>query len=217
MATESILPPAWGYDKRDGRNLRAIHKKFGSRKLKTYPSMLPRELFYYLFLRRTVAFPILNYIDYNKTDAVRELVANFDWRPYPRKHGENRFTKFFQEYYLPKKARIDKRIAHFSSLIVAGEMTKEDALAQLEIPLYSAGEEREEIEFVSKKLGYSPDELVSLIEKPLVPHTNYSNADWMFDQSSPWVQAARYIAKGEFSWKRLRAVRQAEKEQGNNV
>lgn len=212
VASESILPPGWGYDKRDGYNLKCIHRKFGRVRLKSYPYMLPHTLFCYLFVRRIYAVPILNYVDYNKTSAVAELSERFDWRPYPRKHGENRFTRFFQEYYLPAKLGIDKRRAHYSSLIVAGEMTREEALEKLQVPLYTEDELREDLEYVAKKLDFTVDELNSVIAAPARKHTDYGNVAWMFDHSSRWVQLARYIAKGEFSPARIRAAWKADVE-----
>ncbi|MBL8890162.1 MAG: N-acetyl sugar amidotransferase [Planctomycetaceae bacterium] len=206
VATESILPTAWGYDKRDGKNLWSIHKKFGTRRLKTYPYMFPRKLFYYLFVRGIRAIPILNYVEYNKTEAVKSLQTDFDWRPYGRKHGENRFTRFFQEYYLPVKFNIDKRRAHLSSMIVSGEISRDEAIKQLEEPLYERNELEEDFRYVAGKLDFEPSELSALISRAPVRHTEYGNAAWMFDHSSKWVQLARYIAKGEFSLKRIRSV-----------
>jgi N-acetyl sugar amidotransferase len=206
VVTESILPPAWGYDKRDGLNLRSIHRKYGKLALKTYPSMLPTELFYYLFVRKISAFPILNYLDYNKTKAISELGYKFGWVPYQRKHGENQFTRFFQEYYLPKKFGIDKRKAHLSSLILAGEISREDAILALTHPLYDKHEESQEINFVAKKLNFNPVELEDLIALPGRRHEDFLNAAWMFNQSSGFVQIARYMAKGEFRFSRLKDI-----------
>lgn len=206
VVTESILPPAWGYDKRDGVNVRDVHRRHGEARLDTYPSMLPIELFYYLFVRKISAFPILNYLDYRKDEAIAELAEKVGWMPYARKHGENRFTRFFQELYLPRKFGIDKRKAHYSSLIVAGEMSREHALQSLSQPLYGKNEEAEEITFVAKKLGFSVDELSTLINAPGNRHQDFRNVEWMFDQSSGLVQVARYLAKGEFRFSRLREI-----------
>ena len=211
VSSESILPSSWGYDKRDGHNLVSIHKKFGTVKLKTYPHMSPFELFYHLFVRRMKAFAILNYLDYNKTEAIEVLKEQFDWTPYPRKHGENRFTRFFQEYYLPQKFGIDKRIAHFSSLIVSDEMTRDDAIKAMKEPLYTGNQLEEELEFVAKKLGFSVDELTGWMDQPGRKHQEFKNVAWMFDHNSKLTQLARYLAKGEFSWRRLREVWRVEK------
>lgn len=210
VTTESILPPGWAYDKRDGYNLKCIHRKYGKVQLKSYPYMLPHSLFYYLFIRRIFALPILNYLDYNKSRAVAELAERFDWRPYPRKHGENRFTRFFQEHYLPTKFGIDKRRAHYSSLIVAGQMTREEALEKLKLPLYTADELQEDLDYVAKKLDFTVAELNEVIAATPRKHTDYGNVSWMFDHSSRWVQLARYVAKGEFSPARIRAAWKAD-------
>lgn len=209
VATESTMPPAWSYDKRDGKNLRAVHRKYGTVPLSTYPVMSPLQFFRYLFVGRVKSVPILNYLDYDKAAGVQELQDRFDWRPYARKHGENRFTRFFQEYYLPCKFGIDKRVAHLSSLIVAGAISREDALLQIKEPLYQTDEAEEELLYVAKKLGYAPEELDSLIRAEPRAHTDFANAQWMFDHSSMPVQIARYIAKGEFSLSNLQKIRDA--------
>ena len=206
VATESTMPTSWGYDKRDGKNLLAIHNAFGEIPLKTYPYMLPYQLFWYLFINRIKAFPILNYINYNKKEALKELQERFGYRPYARKHGENRFTRFYQEIYLPQKFGIDKRINHLSSLIIAGEISREEALEEIQKPLYSSDEESEELKFVGKKLGFNVDELRSFIAASPRQHTDFANASSLFDHNRPIVQMARRIAKGEFKLSDIQAM-----------
>lgn len=207
VATESTMPSSWGYDKRDGKNLLAIHKAYGETALKTYPYMRPYQLFWYLFVNRINVFPILNYVDYNKQQALKELQERFGYRPYARKHGENRFTRFYQEIYLPQKFGVDKRVNHLSSLIIAGEITRDEALAELQKPLYSSEEEAEELEFIGKKLGFSVDELRGFIAAPPRQHTDFANASNLFDHSRPIVQVARRIAKGEFKFSDIQTMR----------
>ena len=156
---------------------------------------------------RIKAFPILNYLDYNKKEALSELQERFDYRPYPRKHGENRFTRFFQEIYLPQKFGIDKRISHLSSLILSGEITRDQALQEMQTPLYLPEEEREELEFICKKLGFSFDELTNLLKAPPRQHTDFANAQGLFDHNKLSVQVARRIAKGEFKFSDLADMR----------
>ncbi|MBX9801206.1 MAG: N-acetyl sugar amidotransferase [Caulobacteraceae bacterium] len=199
VATESILPRSWAYDKRDGANVKAIHRAYGERPLRTYPIMQPVELAYRLLLRRIIFFPILNYVEFKKSEALEELVTRLGWRPYGRKHGENRFTRFFQEYFLVRKFGIDKRKAHLSSLIVSGQITREEAILELEHPLYKDGEAEEELAFVAKKLDFSVEELSGLIEAPRRDHTDFPNVSWMFDHTSGLTQLIRYFAKGELS------------------
>lgn len=203
VATESILPTSWIHDKRDGINVAAIQKAHGERILNTYPLMRPSELAYRLLMRRLKFFPILNYLDYQKDNVIRELQERIGWRSYGRKHGENRFTRFFQEYYLPKKFGIDKRRAHLSSMIVSGQTTRDDALSELKTPMYGPGEDMEDLAFVAKKLNFSPEELAALIAQPGRPHSSYPNASWMFDHTSGLTQVVRYFAKGELSFNTL--------------
>jgi N-acetyl sugar amidotransferase len=207
VATESTMPASWGYDKRDGKNLLAIHQAYGEVPLKTYPYMRPYQLFWYLFVDRIKAFPILNYVDYSKQQALEELQSRFGYRPYARKHGENRFTRFYQEIYLPKKFGIDKRITHLSSLIIAGQITREQALIEIQKPLYTPEEEAEELGFIAKKLGFTVEELCAFISKPPKRHTDFANASRLFDHNRPVVQIARRIAKGEFKLTDLRTMR----------
>lgn len=208
VATESSMPAGWGYDKRDGKNLLAIHKAYGEVPLKTYPYMRPYQLFWYLFVDRIKAFPILNYVDYNKQNALNELQERFGYRPYARKHGENRFTRFYQEIYLPQKFGIDKRINHLSSLILAGQITREQALIEIQAPLYAPDEEVEELEFIGKKLGFTVDELRAFISAPPRRHTDFANASNLFDHNRSVVQLARQIAKGEFKLSEILAIRE---------
>jgi N-acetyl sugar amidotransferase len=212
VASESIMPSAWAYDKRDGRNLQAIHRKFGQLPLRTYPLMGPSRLFWYFFGRGLRFTPILNYLKYNKQIALGELEQQLGWRPYRRKHGENRFTRFFQEYYLPTKFGIDKRRAHLSSLILNGEITRSEGLELLQLPLYTEDDLRDEFEFIASKLEFKPEELGRLISAPPRKHTEFPNTAWMFNHNSLPVQFARYFAKGEFrisNWRQLLAARRA--------
>ncbi|MCZ8158970.1 MAG: N-acetyl sugar amidotransferase [Rhizobiaceae bacterium] len=208
VATESTMPTSWGYDKRDGKNLLAIHKAYGEIPLRTYPFMKPYQLFWYLFVGRIKSFPILNYVDYDKKAAIAELQERFGYRPYARKHGENRFTRFYQEIYLPQKFGIDKRVNHLSSLILAGEITRDEALLEIREPLYEPDEELQELEFIGKKLGFTMDELRAYIAAPPRQHTDFANASGLFDHNRPIVQIARRVAKGEFSFSDIRLLRE---------
>lgn len=207
VATESTMPASWGYDKRDGKNLLSIHKAFGEVPLRTYPYMRPYQLFWYLFVDQIKAFPILNYVDYNKQKALTELQERFGYRPYARKHGENRFTRFYQEIYLPQKFGIDKRANHLSSLILAGEITRDEAMVEIQKPLYEPEEEREELEFIGKKLGFTIKELEAYMAVPPRPHTDFANASGLFDHKRLAVQIARRIAKGEFKLSDIKSIR----------
>jgi aminotransferase len=173
-ATESILPQAWGYDSMDAAHVKAIHKQFGRQKLKNYPIVSFYQYFYYYprVKGMTILKP-LNYMHYSKTEAVDYLEKNYGWRYYGGKHYESRWTRFFQAYYLPTKFGYDKRKAHLASLVVTGEITRDQALAELEKPLYTENELAEDKAFIAKKLGISVQELDELVHAPPRHYSEY--------------------------------------------
>lgn len=167
FATESILPASWGYDAMDATHVKSIHSRFGSRPRGNFPVVNFFDLYvkYPLILKMQVLRP-LNYLPYNKEEAIRILERDYGWRYYGGKHYESRWTRFFQAYYLPYKFGYDKRKAHLSSLVVSGQMTRADALEALKAPLYEPGLLAEDKLFIAKKLGLSLAEFESLIMQP---------------------------------------------------
>ena len=198
LATESILPASWVFDKRDAKHIASVYKRYGEGlPLKTYPFLRPLRFLYYIFGRRIRLIPLLNYLSYDKGKAIEHLKEHYGWKPYANKHGESVFTRFYQEYYLPKKYGIDKRRAHYSSQIVAGQMTREEALALLQKPLFTAEEAAQEKAYVLKKLGFSEEEFDAIMEAPAVPHRALPNNLWMFDLRNPFTRFVRRIAQSE--------------------
>lgn len=156
LATEGIFPNAWHGSAMDAINLRAIHKRFGERPLKRYKTISFFDYYlWYPFMKKMRTVRPLNYMPYVKTEALAELEHSVGYKPYPRKHGESLFTKLFQNYYLPTKFGYDKRRPHLSSLIVSGQMTREEGLAKLEEPLYDPQELEIDIAYFCKKLRIS--------------------------------------------------------------
>jgi len=197
VATESIMPRSWGYDARDARHILAIHKRFGDVALKTYPVLEPWTFIYYVFVKRIKFIPILNYGTYVKADAIRRLKSEFGWVPYGRKHGESKFTQFYQEYILPRKLNADKRKAHYSSLICADQMTRDEALAELNKPRYEHRELEEDIKYIIKKFKFTKDELERFLSEPPKSHRDYPSFSWMFSDNNRLTQLVRRIAKGQ--------------------
>lgn len=160
----------------DGKHLRAIHERFGSRPLRTFPVS---SLLGYIWSTRVRGRPVvhkpLNFIDYDKEKAKDTLREVYGWRDYGAKHSESRFTKFYQEIYLPRKYFMDKRRLHMSSLIVAGQATREEALEEVALPALEPEQAARDIRFVAKKLGIGVDELNELIDAPPVLHVAYPN------------------------------------------
>ncbi len=176
IATEGIFPSSWHGAAADAINLKAIQKKFGTRPLKNYRtvSFLEYYVLYPFVLRMRVVRP-LNFMPYHKQTAIEELEQTIGWRSYGRKHGESQFTKLFQNYYLPRKFGFDKRRPHLSSLIVSGQMTRDQALEELEKPLYDPVELKQDLDYLCKKLRITTDEFEHLIEIPARSHRDFPN------------------------------------------
>ena len=184
LATESILPTAWGYNAMDAHHLKAIHKIFGKRKLKTYPIVNFFKLhIYYPYIKRMRVIRPLDLMPYNKQAAMEFLEKEIGWRYYGGKHYESRFTKFFQGYYLPTKFGYDKRKAHLSSLIVSGQMTREEAVEEMKKELYPISQLQEDKAFVIKKLGLTESEFDRLLTMPNKTFQEYPSNQYLYQIS----------------------------------
>lgn len=182
FATESCLPSSWSTRAQDLVNLKAIHRSFGNIKLKTLPlsGFFKTNIYYPYIYGLQIIFP-LNYIHYKKSDALKFLETKFKWRYYGGKHYESRFTKFFQSYYLLKKFGIDKRRAHFSSLILNEEMTRQDAMQELTMLPYNEQELERDIEYIAKKLKVSIEEFNKILNSEPVPHSFYKSDQKLYE------------------------------------
>jgi N-acetyl sugar amidotransferase len=174
--TESTLPKSWIWSKTDHTNIQSIHKNYGTVKLETYP-------FFDFYLKKKVAFhniktfAPLNYIDYNKQTVKDVITKELGWMDYGGKHYESIFTKFYQGYILPKKFYIDKRKAHLSDLIFGNQITKEEALLELQNNPVSENFVKVEKEYVLKKLGLSEEWFNEWIKIEGQPHSNFEVED----------------------------------------
>lgn len=178
IVSEAILPTSWVFNKGDHVNLLNIHKKFGSIPLKTYPIYGFKEEYFYGILRGIRTVKPLNYLDFKHEKARQEIITAFGWQEYGGKHYESYFTKFYQAYILPEKFKIDKRKAHLSNLIFSNQMSKEQAIKILNIPLYKDDHQKKrEIEYVIKKLGFSLSEFDEIMKLPRVEHLNYGKKE----------------------------------------
>ena len=173
FATEAILPSGWAWRKSDKKNLKAIHKKFGSVKLKTFPLMstLVKEVYSRMKIPEWVT--LLNLIDYDKGAAIKIITKEMNWQYYGGKHYESIFTRFYQGYILPKKFGIDKRRAHLSTLINSGLKTREEALSELKSETYPLELQRDDFQLCCKKLGFTEEEMLDYIRRPGKSHLDY--------------------------------------------
>lgn len=176
FATESMSVPNWAYGHSDYRYIRDVYKRFGRIKgLRNYPHFTPFYLFYANFIRGVRTVSVLNYIDYKKESAKQVITEKLNWKDYGGKHHESIYTRFFQGYILPRKFKIDKRFAHLSDLINAGQLTKNEAYACLKTPPYPVELQQEDYSYVIKKLGLSISEFEQIMSFPTKTFSDYKN------------------------------------------
>jgi N-acetyl sugar amidotransferase len=193
LATEGVFPRAWHGSAMDAINLRAIHRQFGARPLRRYKTISFTEYYlWYPLVKKMRTLRPLNYMPYDKESAILELQREIGWRSYGRKHGESLFTKLFQNYYLPTKFGFDKRKPHLSSLIVSGQMTREQALEELSKPLYDPVELELDIEYFCKKLRISRAEFQAFLDAPARHYSDFANWDGYYRGMK---SAQRWLAK----------------------
>jgi len=176
-STECVREPLeWHYHASDLRQLRDIHRRFGTRPLKSFPlaGILKFKLFY-RFVKGVRVVKPLNCIPYFKEAAMQELVDRFGWQRYPHKHYESRFTRFYEGFWLRKKFGYDKRRAHFSSLILTGQLSREEALEKIAQQPYSDEQVRQDFEYIATKLGIEVSELQAMLDGPNHTYRDYRN------------------------------------------
>lgn len=189
VATESILPKSWGYNACDLKHIVAINHRFGNGRLRSFPTMsFFQRYIYYPYIRGIGMIRLLDVMPYYKNEAKQIITKQFGWRDYGIKHGESTFTKFFQTYYLPVKFGYDKRRAHLSSLILSGQLTREQALQEMDESPYNPKEITREKDYVAKKLGLLPDEFQRILDSEPRSHNDYPSAKLLFE-------AKDYIAR----------------------
>jgi N-acetyl sugar amidotransferase len=177
-STECVKEPLeWHYHATDLRQLKDIHRRFGTRPLKTFPLV---DIFtyklYYRFVNGVRVVKLLDYVPYRKEAAMQLLVDRFGWQRYAHKHYESRFTRFYEGYWLPTKFGYDKRRAHFSSLILTGQMSRGEALQRITEPAYDEETVAEDFEYVATKLDLSAAELRAIMEGPNRSYHDYGNS-----------------------------------------
>ncbi|CAI3797038.1 hypothetical protein GLGCALEP_01701 [Pseudomonas sp. MM221] len=178
LATESVFPDSWHGSAMDAINLKAIHKSYGGRKLQDYKTISFGEYYlWYPFVKGMRTVRPLNYMDYDKRKAESYLQEVIGYRSYAHKHGESIFTKLFQNYYLPKKFGYDKRKLHYSSMVLSGQMTRQEAIDKLAEPLYDASELQADIEYFCKKMRITSAEFEVLMSAEIHDYTDFGNWD----------------------------------------
>lgn len=196
LSTESIMPATWMEDPLDLRFLRAVHSRFGTRSLRTFPTMGYPWLAYYTFLRGIRYVGVLNYRPYDKAAAMQFLEQQLGWRRYEGKHFESIYTRWFQGYFLPRKFGMDKRRPHYASLIVSGQMTREAALEALELPPYDPKLAEEDVQYIRRKFELSEHDFEEIMRPLRRGPTHYPNTTRLLRRLGPLVRGAKALATG---------------------
>jgi len=194
VVTEAIMPVSWGHYNQDLRHMKAIHRRFGTMPLKTMPTISMGHYFYYVLVRGMRQIPFLNYMEYDKAEAKKMLAREIGWRDYGGKHYESVWTRYFQGYYLPVKFGYDKRKAHLSTLICSGQMSRDEALAEMAKPAYEPELLRQDTEFVLKKFGLTAGEFEAILQAPPKLATDYPSNYFFFHRMLKLKNVFRHIA-----------------------
>ncbi|MDG2409510.1 MAG: N-acetyl sugar amidotransferase [Pirellulales bacterium] len=196
VATEGFMPRGWHYRKLDHINLLDIHRKFGEQKLRDYPRFDRRQKI--KARRKSIKLlEILDVIEYSRCDAVSTISAEFGWRDYGVKHGESTFTKFYQEYLLPKKFGVEKKKAHLSTLIHTGEISRAEAIEEYHSSSVPEHEQQAIKSYVLKKLGFSESEFKTIMNAEPIAHET-------FEQEGSLFYEFRFLLPWKNTWSKFR-------------
>lgn len=185
-STECVRNPIeWMYYQSDSIQLKDIFKKHGSGELKNFPlTNILWHKFYLPYIKGIKLIRPLDYMDYNKEEATKLLEQQYGYQRYPQKHFESRFTRFYESFWLPERFGYDTRKVQFSSLILTGQMTREEALDKLKEPSYTKEQVNEDFEYISNKLGITTDELWSYFHLPKKTYKDYKSQENIYNIGS---------------------------------
>ncbi|WP_343530402.1 N-acetyl sugar amidotransferase [Pedobacter sp.] len=172
VRTETHLPVAWSQGHTDWGYIKNVQKRFGKIELKTFPHLNFFEFFFPPYVKKFVN--ILNYLDFSKTEAMPILEKELGWKYYGGKHYESIYTRWYQGYWLPAKFGYDKRRSHLSSLVCAGELTREQALSELETNTYTPELQKEDTAYVLKKFNINQNQLDEIFFSPKKTYWDYA-------------------------------------------
>jgi N-acetyl sugar amidotransferase len=191
ISTECVRNPLeWLYYGTDMAQIGDLKKRFSTIPWKTYPfSGVFRHKVYLRYIKKVQVLKPLNFMPYIKQDALKFLEKEYGWKPYPQKHFESRFTKFYEGYWLPKKFGYDTRKVQFSSLILTEQMTRDEALEKLKKPAIPEADARKDFEYVAKKLGISAENLQYYFDLPNKSYKDYKNRVSFFNFGAKVMKA----------------------------
>jgi N-acetyl sugar amidotransferase len=182
QATEGLaMPPGWNWFKYDKKNILDIHKKYSNLSVESYPIIGVGEYLINRYVRNIKWVSFLDNYHYNKNEALTELQNKYNFKSYPFKHYESIFTRFYQAQILPKKFGVDKRLLHLSTLVASSQLSRLDAISQLNGVPYSSKEEVDaDIVYFLKKMNWSEKELENYLGRPEISHSKFRSEKWIW-------------------------------------
>lgn len=168
------MPSEWSWYKFDKLNIISIVGPRNFFKLKTYPSISGLKKKYLEVFHGINWVPFLDYLAFDKASALSTLTTQHQYTPYPYKHYESIFTRFYQAYILPNKFNVDKRLVHLSTLVLTGQITRDYALSLLKTSTYPDSRQfYYDKSFFLKKMKWTESQLNNYLSSPPTKHSSY--------------------------------------------
>ena len=181
-STEGMkMPVNWNWFKYDKKQIKYFSKSTYLKSIKTFPAIGTLDYIYYRFFKKINWIHFLDYLDFNKEDALVELEKKYGYKRYPYKHYESVFTRFYQGYILPKKFNVDKRKLHLSNLVITNQMKRKEALSILKNPPYDTNELKSDIDYFLKKMKWDKNDLNNYIATKEISHESYPSETSFWD------------------------------------
>lgn len=186
QATEGMkMPDGWNWYKYDKKNILSIAKRNGIKKLKSFPSLSTINYFKFRLFDKIQWISFLDYLEFNKYTALTELENSYGYKRYPFKHYESIFTRFYQGFILPMKFNVDKRKIHFSTLVISGQITRDEAVIGLKgIAYLSESELIADKKYFLKKMRWTEEDLEIYLTRPAKSHLLYGSEKMFFEKLS---------------------------------
>jgi len=179
------MPRSWAWHKYDKRNIQTIGRSFGNIRLNSFPAIGTYGRIWHEVIRKRQWVDFLDYLNYNKFESMSNLVLNYEYKPYPYKHYESIFTRFYQGHILPTKFTVDKRRLHFSTLIITGQMDRKNALNDLlQIPYVSQQALEQDKQYFLKKMNWTVDQFNEYLSRRRVEHDHYKSERKFYEKLS---------------------------------
>lgn len=171
ISTEIIADPAsWEIGSGptgDGKYMKDVIKKHCAIPIKNYTftnGIKHKVIIPYVYRVKTLK--PLNLVPVTRQQMIDVLGEEYGYVPYGQKHFEDLLTKFLEGWWTPTRFGHDIRRAQLSSLVVTGQMTRDEALKVLEQPPLSEEESKELFKEVAVRLEITEEELMSFHELP---------------------------------------------------